>query len=70
MELLKDYELVIEAVEQARRFTFEQFRYFRLMASSRIFGFNIGALKTSAFVPFADMINHRRPKSSFWVYDV
>jgi len=33
-----------------------------MSASSRIFGLNINGTKTDAFVPLADMLNHRRPK--------
>jgi histone-lysine N-methyltransferase SETD3 len=33
-----------------------------MSASSRIFGLVIDGVKTDAFVPFADMINHKRPK--------
>lgn len=40
-----------------------------MTASSRIFGITIDGKKTDAFVPFADMLNHRRPKQTSWAYD-
>jgi len=39
-----------------------------MTASSRIFGFSINGQKTDAFVPLADMLNHRRPKQTSWSY--
>lgn len=39
-----------------------------MTASSRIFGLNIDNIKTDAFVPLADMLNHRRPKQTSWSY--
>ena len=40
-----------------------------MTASSRIFGITIDGVKTDAFVPLADMLNHRRPKQTSWMYD-
>jgi protein-histidine N-methyltransferase len=39
-----------------------------MTASSRIFGIVIGETKTDAFVPLADMLNHKRPKQTSWYY--
>lgn len=39
-----------------------------MTASSRIFGINIKGVKTDAFVPLADMLNHKRPKLTSWCY--
>ena len=40
-----------------------------MLTCSRIFGININGKKTDAFVPYADMLNHRRPKQTTWYYD-
>ena len=40
----------------------------RMMVSSRIFGIEIGTLKTDGFVAYADMLNHRRPRQTTWTY--
>ena len=39
-----------------------------MTVSSRIFGISIKGVKTDAFVPLADMLNHRRPKQTSWMY--
>lgn len=39
-----------------------------MTASSRIFGITIKGVKTDALVPLADMLNHRRPKLTSWMY--
>jgi len=32
------------------------------MTASRIFGINVNGVKTDGFVPYADMLNHKRPR--------
>ena len=39
-----------------------------MMVSSRIFGVVIEGHKTDAFVPYADMLNHKRPRQASWAY--
>lgn len=41
----------------------------RMMVASRIFGIQIEGHKTDAFVAYADMLNHRRPRQTSWWYD-
>ena len=41
----------------------------RMMVASRIFGIQIEGHKTDAFVAYADMLNHRRPRQTSWTYD-
>ncbi len=38
------------------------------MVASRIFGIQINGHKTDAFVAYADMLNHRRPRQTSWQY--
>ncbi len=39
-----------------------------MMVSSRIFGIQIENVKTDGFVPYADMLNHKRPRQTTWSY--
>lgn len=39
-----------------------------MMVASRIFGISIDNHKTDAFVAYADMLNHRRPRQTSWQY--
>jgi len=38
------------------------------MVSSRIFGITVNGVKTDGFVPYADMLNHKRPRQTTWYY--
>lgn len=40
-----------------------------MMVCSRIFGIEIEGKKTDAFVPYADMLNHKRPRQTTWTYE-
>ena len=39
-----------------------------MIANSRAFNILINGIETAAFVPFADMLNHKRPKHTKWSY--
>ena len=39
-----------------------------MLIASRIFGLVIDGIKTDALVPYADMLNHKRPKETLWYY--
>lgn len=39
-----------------------------MIVSSRIFGIQIEGVKTDAYVPYADMLNHKRPRQTTWTY--
>ena len=41
----------------------------RMIISSRIFGISINNYKTDVLVPFADLLNHKRPRQTQWYYD-
>ena len=38
------------------------------MVASRIFGIQVNGVKTDGFVPYADMLNHKRPRQTSWTY--
>lgn len=40
-----------------------------MMTCSRIFGITVDNVKTDGFVPYADMLNHKRPRQTVWYYD-
>ena len=70
LEIKTDYDLICEQIPQFEsRFTLERFCFCICIASSRIFGFEIDGKKTGGFVPFADMINHKRPKQVIWSFN-
>jgi protein-histidine N-methyltransferase len=64
-----DYELICKEVPEFAQFTLDEYKQVRMLTCSRIFGIYINGTKTDAFVPYADMLNHRRPKQTTWHYD-
>ncbi|KAL0585553.1 hypothetical protein ABG067_004694 [Albugo candida] len=40
-----------------------------MIVCSRNFGLTIDGVKTAALVPFADMLNHYRPRETSWTFD-
>lgn len=49
--------------------TLEDFMWARMCVCSRNFGINVNGVRTSAMVPYADMLNHYRPRETKWTYD-
>jgi histone-lysine N-methyltransferase SETD3 len=62
VDLHKDYDDICMVAKEFAEYPFREFCWARMTASSRIFGITINGIKTDAFVPLADMLNHRRPK--------
>lgn len=48
---------------------FLEFMWARMCVCSRNFGLVINGIRTAALVPFADMLNHYRPRESKWQFD-
>ncbi|CAD8159503.1 unnamed protein product [Paramecium pentaurelia] len=67
-DLKKDYCDICQVAPEFLQNSFDEFCWARMTASSRIFGINIKGVKTDAFVPLADMLNHKRPKLTSWCY--
>ena len=40
-----------------------------MMTSSRTFLINVNGKVTGAYVPYADMLNHKEPRETAWYYD-
>jgi hypothetical protein len=57
-----DYNLICKEVPEYRQFPLKEYSEMRMMVASRIFGIQIEGHKTDAFVAYADMLNHRRPR--------
>mmetsp|Transcript_29878 Transcript_29878/g.92359 ORF Transcript_29878/g.92359 Transcript_29878/m.92359 type:complete len:478 (-) Transcript_29878:128-1561(-) len=49
--------------------TLDEFSWARMCVCSRNFGIVINGVRTSAMVPFADMLNHLRPRETKWTFD-
>lgn len=49
--------------------TLEEFKWARMCVCSRNFGVVVNGVRTSALVPYADMLNHYRPRETKWTYD-
>ena len=69
IDMKMDYNKLSEKIENFSNFSFEKFCKARLIISSRIFGITINNNKTDALVPFADLLNHRRPRQTQWFFD-
>mmetsp|Transcript_25065 Transcript_25065/g.32645 ORF Transcript_25065/g.32645 Transcript_25065/m.32645 type:complete len:505 (-) Transcript_25065:171-1685(-) len=47
----------------------DDFKWARMCVCSRNFGIIVDGIRTSAMVPYADMLNHFRPRETKWAYD-
>ena len=68
-DMKKDYNKLCEYLPNFSHFSFSKFCKARVLISSRIFGISINRKKTDVLVPFADLLNHKRPKQTQWYYD-
>ena len=68
-DMKNDYNKICEYLPDFNQFTFSKFCKARVLISSRIFGISVNSKKTDVLVPFADLLNHKRPKQTQWYYD-
>lgn len=68
-DILKDYEKICSLIPEFKMFTYKDFSEIRMAVSSRIFGVKINGKKTDVLAPFADLLNHKRPRQTHWTYD-
>lgn len=61
-DIQADYAMICREVPEYKQFPLKEYSEFRMMVASRIFGIQINGHKTDAFVAYADMLNHRRPR--------
>lgn len=64
-----DYDEILRAAPAFGRFSREQFLWVRMVVASRNFGVTIAGKKTDAMVPYADMLNHYRPRETRWTFN-
>ena len=64
-----DYNKLCEYLPDYNQFSYLKFCEARVLISSRIFGIAINDNKTDVLAPFADLLNHKRPRQTQWYYD-
>ncbi|CAM9814682.1 unnamed protein product [Chrysoparadoxa australica] len=65
-----DYHSICEVYPQFRDIaTLSDFMWARMCVCSRNFGLVVNGVRTSALVPYADMLNHFRPRETKWTFD-
>ena len=68
-DMKMDYKKICEYLPDFSKFSYLKFCKARVMISSRIFGISMNDVKTDVLVPFADLLNHKRPRETQWYYD-
>ena len=61
-DIKSDYDLICKEVPDFSQFSLTEYSEARMMTCSRIFGITVDGVKTDGFVPYADMLNHKRPR--------
>lgn len=65
-----DYNAICSVAPAFRSIsTLNEFKWARMCVCSRNFGLVINGLQTAALVPYADMLNHYRPRETKWQFD-
>lgn len=65
-----DFEQIVDTLPSVRPYcTLPRFAWARMLVASRNFGITIEGRRTDAMVPYADMLNHYRPRQTRWAYD-
>ena len=54
--------MICDEVPDFAQFDLLEYSEVRMMTCSRIFGITVDGGKTDGFVPYADMLNHKRPR--------
>ena len=57
------------ALEFSKMYSFEEFLSYRTAVGSRNFGIIVDGVKLTAMVPYADMLNHFRPRETSWTFN-
>ena len=68
-DMKNDYFKLCKYLPDFKQFSYLKFCQARLLISSRIFGISINDNKTDVLAPFADLLNHKRPRQTQWYYD-
>ena len=68
--VLTDYNSICMIAPEFRELcTLEKFKWARCIVCSRNFGINCNGIKTAVLVPYADMLNHYRPRETKWQFE-
>jgi histone-lysine N-methyltransferase SETD3 len=67
--LLREFVTLQQRVPAFKDVTLAELFWARTAVMTRVFGVKIRGASTEAMVPFADMMNHRRPPDVDWAYD-
>ena len=68
-DMKADYAKMCKYLPDFKQFSYLKFCQARLLISSRIFGISINDHKTDVLAPFADLLNHKRPRQTQWYFD-
>lgn len=68
-DIKQDYDTICQYIPGFSKFSFLKFCKARMLISSRIFGVTIEDKATDILAPFADLLNHKRPRQTQWYYD-
>ena len=68
-EMKEDYDLLINVIPGYSKYDYNLFKKMREVISSRVFGVIIKGKKSDIIAPYADMLNHKRPRQTHWNYD-
>ncbi len=60
-EIKYDYDILIKKFQGFSKYDFNLFKKTKEVVGSRIFGVQINHRSNTIFVPFADLLNHKRP---------
>ena len=60
--------MICNEVPDFAQFSIREYSEVRMITCSRIFGITVNGVKTDGFVPYADMLNHKRPRQTTWYY--
>lgn len=67
--IARDYREICRVDPTFSRFSLDRFAWARMIVCSRNFGGSIKGTRSSGMVPYADMLNHYRPRETRWGFD-
>ncbi|MCQ2820174.1 MAG: SET domain-containing histone-lysine N-methyltransferase [archaeon] len=65
----QDYKMLCDKIPEYKKYNYEDFRKYRMLVGSRIFGVTINDISTDIIVPYADMLNHKEPRETHWTFN-
>ena len=68
-DVKKDYDILTKEIPELSKYDFNLFKKIREVVGSRLFDFYVKGKITKAFVPYADLLNHKKYAQTVWNYD-